>query len=159
MTAMHSDTSRSGASFVAKRSEVNPRELLIGIIEQTDDIKDKDALFDQFREAIQDDERYQRAIDWYFFVNMYDYLVTSRNQKPSPQEQAKRQAAVDNIKQQITKVVLLNFVLPNGKALRDCTFADCAKAGGWLAKVAAKGKPNQIVGKVLGENELRALMK
>lgn len=163
MDSMHSDTTRVGADFIAKRSLVNPRELLLRIIEGADDVSNKDALFMEFCEAIQDDPDYQRAVDWYFFVNFYDYEVTSRNKKPSPEERRRRQAAqeteVENIKRQITKVVLMNWAMPNGKMLRDCTFAECADAGGWLAKVAKQGKPNQIVGKILSEHDLRGLLK
>lgn len=44
---MHADTSRAGASSIAKRASDNPRELLISMIEQSG-TKNKDALFELF---------------------------------------------------------------------------------------------------------------
>lgn len=157
MQTLHSDETRVGASFLAKRSQVNPRELLVRIIEGAGDVTDKDALFARFREALQEDEQFQRAVDWYFFVNMYDYMVTSRNHKPTAAARAALTQQVEQIKRQVERVVLLNLVLPSGKALRDATFAECARAGGWFAKIAKMGKPRQVVGKVVTEGQLQAV--
>lgn len=154
---MHADATRTGASFVAKHAQDNPRELVISLVEESPGAS-KDELFARFRSRIEDEPAYQRAVDWYFFVNMYEYLVTSRNRKPTTKySKAEIQRDVDVLKARVTQIVLLDLILPNGKALRDASFADCAKAGGFFAKIAKKGKPNQVVGKVLTEDQLRAL--
>lgn len=44
---------------------------------------------------------------------------------------------------------LFDLVLSNGKTLRNCTFAECAKESGWLLALSKKGKPNELVGKKL----------
>jgi hypothetical protein len=54
---------------------------------------------------------------------------------------------------------LLDYVLPNGKMLRDCTFGECAEAGGWLTELSRKGQPGEKVGAVLSEKEVRAVWK
>ena len=51
------------------------------------------------------------------------------------------------------------MIMPNGKPLRECTGKDCAKAGGWLSKLAKKVKPNQKVGDVLSEAQVKRLFK
>jgi radical SAM superfamily enzyme with C-terminal helix-hairpin-helix motif len=112
---------------------------------------DKKTLFEQFREVLAQDETYQRAVDWYYFGNMYDYLTTNRNKHRSRNKSAQR-AIVDKLKQR-----LLDLILPNGKALRDATFAECATAGGWFTKVSKLGKPQQIVGKIVSEEQLKAI--
>ena len=59
------------------------------------------------------------------------------------------------------QIILLDLVLPNGKALRDCTGRDCkqmsGKMGGWLQKIAERVKPTQFVGDVLKEADVRKL--
>jgi hypothetical protein len=55
----------------------------------------------------------------------------------------------------VSNIVLMNLELPNGKALKDSTFSECAKAGGFFSKVAKMGKPNAIVGKTMDEAALR----
>jgi hypothetical protein len=68
-----------------------------------------------------------------------------------------RSAKVADVKRRLA-VVLLDLVLPgSGKKLRDATFAECAKVGGWYAKVAKMGGPRQIVGRVLSEEKLQAV--
>lgn len=155
---LHADSTKLGASFVAKRAPANPRELIITLVEERPTAS-KDELFDSFRELLDPD--YQRAVDWYFFVNMYEYQVTNRNRKPSSRTDAasSAQAQVDAVKQRIVDMVLLDLVLPNGKVLREATGAECTRAGGWFAAIAKKVKPRQIVGSVLTEEQLQALRR
>jgi hypothetical protein len=56
---------------------------------------------------------------------------------------------LNKMKAGATKLVLSNFVLPNGKMLRDCTFAECAMEGGWLTALSKMGQPGDKVGAVL----------
>lgn len=55
------------------------------------------------------------------------------------------------------ELVLLDFVLPNGRMLRDCTFSECAECGGWLTRLARVGQPGDNVGTTLTEKEVRAV--
>lgn len=60
----------------------------------------------------------------------------------------------------IAKLALsLDFLMPNGKKLRECTFSECGQLGGMFGKIAAAGKPNQIVGEKLSDKKLQALLK
>lgn len=103
----------------------------------------------------------------YAHANAYVALHKPQPRKPTPAQAAqekKQQVALVEQHKQIFKVkafqiVMLDLVLPTGKALRDSTGKDCAKAGGWLAAIAKKIKPADIVGKVLSEAEVRQLMK
>lgn len=150
---LHSDNTRMGADFLAKRSERNPRQIIVSLIEQNPDAS-KDKLFDLFRKQVEDDEDCARAVQWYFFVNMYEYMVTSRNRKPSQTmaAQAARAAQVSEIKRRILGLSL-DFTMPNGRPLRECTGADCAEAGGFLSKIARKVGPRTKVGAVFQTDE------
>jgi hypothetical protein len=59
------------------------------------------------------------------------------------------------------KMILLDLMLPNGKPLRECTGADCAKLGpamgAWLSRIAGEVKPRQKVGDILSEESVREL--
>lgn len=154
------DIHKTGGVLVSKQMVSHPREIVVQLIEEADDIKDKEGLFHEFRRRLTRNEDHQRAVEWYFFVNMYEYLVTTRTKKPPRQNSERRTEAeqqVQSLKEQIKNIVLLDLVLPGGKKLRDATFAECEQAGGWLAKVAKKGKSNQVVGKTLTEKQLRAI--
>jgi hypothetical protein len=52
---------------------------------------------------------------------------------------------------------LLNWMMPNGKKLGDCTGRECRKAGGWLTRVAAKVPPRKLVRDVLSDAQLQKL--
>ena len=69
---------------------------------------------------------------------------------------AKHAETVRSIKEQIT---LLNWEMPNGKRLRNCTGAECVECGGWLAKVGKKVGTTKRVGEVLNEKEVRAILE
>jgi hypothetical protein len=63
--------------------------------------------------------------------------------------------------ERVRQIVLSDVILPTGKgkgkAVRYATFRECAQADGWFLKVSRKGKPDQIVGEVLSEEQLRKL--
>lgn len=137
----------TGASFIARHMQANPREIVVQVLEQYAGAT-KDEQFAQFRALIADDESYQKAVDWYFFTNMHDYLTTSRGTHRSPEDHAQRAAQVEKIKEDvIRKVLSLAFVMPNGKCLGKCTGTEVAKFGGIFTAIGKKaGK--QLVGKV-----------
>jgi hypothetical protein len=85
---------------------------------------------------------------------------THRALFPSKRERkALAEADIDALKDRAKKLVLLDWKLPNGKLLRDCTFGECAQAGGWLTELSKKGQPGEKVGAVLSEKEVRAVWK
>ncbi|MCX5495412.1 hypothetical protein OSH11_11900 [Kaistia dalseonensis] len=72
------------------------------------------------------------------------------------EETAARTAAViAEVRANIRSVILLDLVLPNGKALRDCTGAECIKAGGFFEAVGKSIKGSQVVDKHLTEADLQ----
>jgi hypothetical protein len=46
----------------------------------------------------------------------------------------------------------------NGKQLRHCTFAEVATFGQRYAKLASMGEPDQVVGQVLSQKQVRSLL-
>lgn len=92
---------------------------------------------------LEDDERRERML--------------TQQRKGREQSKAQQQQKTLELTQQIRQIVLLDLELPNGKKLRDATFADCKKAGGWFLRVSKKGRPQQIVGVALTEEQLRAI--
>lgn len=69
--------------------------------------------------------------------------------------QARTTIAFNEMKAKLRDVILLDLILPNGKALRDATGAECAKAGGFFADVAKAIKPSQVVDRHLSEGDLQ----
>lgn len=149
----------TGASFIATANEHNPRDLVVELVKKHPEM-DRKALFDAFRSALEDaGDDYRRAVEWYFFVNMYDYLVTSRNRRADPVERANAKTLerehIGSIKAQI---VMLNLTMPNGKAMRDCTGAEMAKFGNRYQKIAERVGKAKLVGAVLDEDAVRKIM-
>lgn len=157
---MNMELHAKGASFIAMASEHNPRDLVVELVKKNPEA-DRKALFDTFRETLEEaGDDYKRAVEWYFFVNMYDYLVTSRRSVPDPMERAQAKArqaeAVERVKAQI---VLLDLTMPNGKAMRDCTGGEMARFGNRFDRIAAKVGKTKLVGAVLNEEQVQAIMK
>lgn len=147
----------TGASF-AKDS--GPRDLIVSLVEDNPGA-DRKELFEKFARSLNKKSKdYRRAIEWYFFVNMYEYLTGSRHRQRDPVQLAEvRQANRNAIEQIKAKIVMLDLVMPNGKTIRDCTGHEMASFGTRFKKVAARvGKVNSV-GSVLSEDELQKLMK
>lgn len=72
------------------------------------------------------------------------------------QENAARSATMlETLKTSIRNVILLDLVMPNGKALRHATGAECARAGGFYAEIGKRLKPTQVVDKHMSEANLQ----
>lgn len=162
------DTGTYGAKVQSWKS-ANPRDLLRQIIEENRGA-DQPALLIMTRERLlaSDAIEHLEAVIEYWFANNYRSLVS---EKPAPAVKAKtkavKAAAVAAVKTKVkerivaeAQAMLLDIVtLPSGKSLRDSTGKDCAKAGGWLSRIAEKVGANQRVGKALSEAEVRQVWK
>src|SRR4029077_7066155 len=134
-TSIHPNATRQGAAFIAQSSQANPRELVVKINKDYPKLNSRQK-FEKFREAIEDREDYQLAVDWYFFINALQYITTARNVKPGNGQRNKRMTVeeqsqeVERLKTNIVRRVLtLDFVMPNGKRFRDWTFSEVGRLG------------------------------
>jgi hypothetical protein len=142
---------------------------------------DRIALFRVFVEKLneEDDGDYMETIIAYWFANNYHSLIAARltaeERSRSAEAGAERSEAAaqreewiagttEKIREKIAEeaaVVLLDLMMPNGKSLAACTGQECLmlgrQMGGWLRKVGRRLKPNETVGDVLTESDLRAL--
>lgn len=157
MTALHTEINmgRQGAKRQSF-SEKSPRTVLLKIIAEHphETRQDMEVILDLFWQTIHKNEAHLRTICDYWGVNNYTAIV----HVTQPRNQLKENEEVSNIKSSIlSKIILLDWILPNGKKLRDCTKTDCTKAGGWLLKVGKKLKTRQTVGQVFSEEQLHNL--
>ena len=153
-------------TYGAKRQswkKENPRDLLKQILDENPRASEE-KIMRLFESAVRNNEIYFEAILEYWFANNYRSLV---HKLPTVHENiAKKSAATKRansakkmVLSAVTKIVLLDMILPNGKHLRDATGADCTKAGGWFTRIASVVKPSQRVGEILSENEIQKLYK
>lgn len=156
---MNMDLHSTGASFIAEKSEHNPRDLVIDAVQRMPEGSRKERFEIFITSLAEAGDDYNRAVAWYFFVNMHDYLTTNRNQ-PDPvqraQAKAKQADLVENIKAQI---VMLDLTMPNGKKMRDCTGAEMARFGNRYQRIAETIGKTATVGGVLSEYQVRRFMK
>jgi uncharacterized protein YfaP (DUF2135 family) len=148
----------------------NPRDILKRLMEENPRME-KPALLAALRHELLSEDRieYLDAVIEYWFSNNYHSLVAPRVSatRPSPAvAKAAKQEKIAAIRQKVERHIeekvearLLDFIMPSGKTLRDSTGADCAKAGGWLTKIAGKVNARQRVGNVLSEEQVRKLFK
>jgi len=157
----HVESAKYGATALARGADANPRKMLLDIMEAHSD-KSKNEIFEIFREVLSEEPAAQRAVEWYFFLHMYDYATdprrTSACHDPVQRAEARVQQRerIEAIKAQI---VMLDLTMPNGKALRDCTFQEVATLGNRFSKLATMGKKTELVGAKLNEEQVRAIMK
>ncbi len=115
----------------------------------------REVLFEEFRKSVAIEATFRRAVEWFYFVNMYDEIRAAdrKGQRPSVVSRER----VESLKRKITEVVFMDLTLPSGKKLKDSTFAECGKAGGWFTRVSLLGNPADIVGAKITEHELKAV--
>jgi hypothetical protein len=160
MLHVNNDSSKYGAAFLAKNSPMTARALVVDLVQKNPNTSKED-LFAEFQAAIDGDEEHRRAIDWYFFVNMYTY---AQPQKPAPAPAARardlseRRATIEKgVKQTVNQISLLFLTMPNGKAMRYCTGREMETFGKGYAKIAKRAGA-KMVGELLSEDEVRSLM-
>jgi hypothetical protein len=141
--------------------------------------EDRSSVKDQFIQFMNSaaGEQYRETVYEYWFTNNYnsmlaDYPETDeeigKRETSKQTAQAVKEKVAAELKQKVQKaieqkaqIILLDWVLPNGKALRDCTGSECkqmsGKMGTWLQKIAQRVKPTQLVGAVLQETDVRKL--
>lgn len=159
---MNLEIRATGSSFISGRNENNPRDLVVDLVKKNPKQHRKD-MFENFRAMLQDNDDYQRAVDFYFFVNMYDQIVRVRDShhrapaiaSMAAKEQEEIRKAVDIIKGQI---VLLDLTMPNGKPMKACTGAEMAKFGNRYQKIADQVGKNKFVGSVLSEDQVKKIL-
>lgn len=157
---MNMELRSTGASFVAGKLESNPLDLVSEAIEKNP-TGTRAEQFEAFRELLdQHSDAYQRAVDWYFFLNMHSYNFTNRNGKSEAVDRSIRRTRqsemVESIKAQI---MLLDLAMPNGKPMRACTGAEMAKFGNRYQRIAEKVGKVRTVGMVLDEEQVRKIMQ
>jgi hypothetical protein len=154
------ETGRYGATVQTWFSS-GPRDLLRHIVEANPG-KDREWIFEEFRsQATARGPEFHAAILEYWFTNNYRSLA-ERPPSLGPQLQPTVAAVKRQIHNKIVEkaeAILLDLIMPNGKQLRSCTGAECAKAGGWLSKVGQKVGARRLVGSVMTEADLHALWR
>lgn len=148
---------KQGSATMSRIAEKNPQHLIIEVMED-DPQAGPEKLFKKWYALIKDDEDYLVPALRHAFTNMLNNIDRGRPKRTrkKPNQKAREQE-VALLKERIEKVLFLNLMLPTGKLLRESTFAECANVGGWFGKIAKKGKPHEIVGDVLSEEQIRKI--
>jgi hypothetical protein len=161
-TQTHTNPGVRGQTRSTWRDETHLRGVLMRLLTENPDA-DRDELEAMYLAKTEMvpaliEEALRRAFD-----NDWNGLQKPKKLRPRPsaeeieEAKAKVAAAVEEIK----KIALLDMVQPNGKMLRDCTGADVRslqkEMPSWFKAIAAKVKPDEIVGVVLSESEIRGM--
>jgi hypothetical protein len=131
------------------------------------DISEAEAKEQLWEELQHDAQRYFRLLyDNWFNVNWPQYraevkdgsVAVLREYRQSRRNRgAKRKVVAKRTLERAAPIVLMNLPTPGGKALRDCTGAECTRFGGWFKDIGKAIKPNEKVGKALSETDLQNL--
>jgi hypothetical protein len=154
------------------------RPVLKGMMDNVTDphaSEDRDTVKEQFLQFMNSaaGAQYRETAFIYWLDNNYrallaDYPEPEKDLTPRAERKAEKGRIAAAMKQKVeqaieqkAQIILLDWVLPNGKALRDCTGRDCRQMSGtvgtWLRKIADRIKPTELVGSVLQEADVRKL--
>lgn|SRR3990167_8078473 len=143
----------------------NIRKIFANIVKQHPNAEEKDLRKHFRKEARLNDDAFLAIAD-YAFEAVFRAYTKQKSKKPvsaaakaniatkRAKELREHATKVAYVKEQI---ILLNMIMPNGLPLSECTGRDCSKFNGWLSKLSALVKPNEKVGDVLSESEVRKL--
>lgn len=171
---MHGNLRATGASSIATTLENNPLDLVKEIIARNPSTKFEE-LFADFRSMLAARPvAYQRAVDYYFFVNMHKIIVDKRATNghvarrapdlvvvPTDHRAAtaeRHQEREARVQAGIEQIRLLNLEMVNGKLLGDCTGADLAKMGNRFQKLASQVGKTKTVRSVLSEEQVKKIL-
>ena len=158
------DTGTLGAKRQSWR-QGNPRELLKRVI---DDLgtTDRERLMREFFDQvfIPGNRPVLESIVEYWFSNNLDSLlvhVPTDRQLARTRTRERTKKVSQEIVERLTLVagkMLLDLMLPHGKTLKDSTGTECLAIGGWLKTVGSRMQPDELVGAVFSEEQLRAII-
>ncbi len=116
----------------------NPRALLKRILDENPNLPEQASRSMMLEQLNADPLRYIPGLLAYWWPSNYRSLTASqRTRQPKP-------SAVEMVSK--LREDLLDLMLSNGKSLRNCTFGECAKEGGWLVELSKQGHPNEFIG-------------
>lgn len=160
-------------SAITSKQPAGPRDIVVRLIEANPSATE-DELFPKFERALQAaGADCQMVVNRYYWAGVFPSLKRAALMRSvaQPERNAARQRVQSNVQRaaerrqetQIVKAKIVSALMdltlpPRGKRLADATFGECAAAGGWYAQVAKCGKPNEIVGQVLSETDLREIV-
>lgn len=157
---MLNEMPRTGAAAVRRFAAKNPVKILKDM-RDADATADDKRLFKAWRKRCQVDDDLDEAIYLHAFANMLSTIEQPRQPRkrrpPTKSQIAAERRAVEVLTRRMGTVKLMDLMMPNGKKLRDCTLAECGTFGSWFRMIATKGKPSDIVGKVLTEADLQKI--
>jgi hypothetical protein len=159
----------SGSPFAQGARNTSPKEVMFRL-RQDNPTSSKSDLIKIFKDEARNDPELDDVCVEIAAINAYEAwerLQPSNpcpsKQKETPQQKTTRQQNIKQraaeIAEKITKACILDFIMPNDKALRDCTFREVGKFNNGFAKIAKAGKPNQKIGDVLSPEKANALMR
>ncbi len=164
---MQSEISESRANKTNETKRARPLALLISVIRDqggTNEVQHKIAFqrlldengYEDFRDAVVD--------EWI----RIKYSTAFAAAHPPSVEELKHRAAANKAKQaaerkeidkaKIRITTALSLIMPNKKTLARCTGAECILFGSWYVKIGERIGPTQLVGRVLTNQDLAALM-
>jgi hypothetical protein len=163
MTNTQTNPGTRGQTRSTWRDETHLRGILMRLISENKDAnrEEIEALYIAKCEMVPKlvDEALRRSFDndWKQFQKPAVARRPVRTEEEIEAAKAEVAAAVERVKE----IVLLEWIMPNGKAIGDCTGKEVKQFGDkvapWLAKVAAKVKPDERVRDVLNEADVRKM--
>ena len=158
----HIDTGVYGAKVQSWR-RTNPRDILKRLMEENPRCE-KQALLALFRDAAKSSEDHIDTIIDYWFANNYHSLAekppAQQREAMAARESAYRATSKKVQERIVAKAISLldpDMIFGNGKSLRDNTFGYFGKLGGGFMALSRMGKPNQVVGRVLTDDQIRSI--
>ena len=128
----------------------NPRALLKRISDENPNADEK-TLRALFSDALfRDPLTHLNALIAYWWSSNYRALTEKPQRQISPTRLTQEDIA-------LARSRLMHLVLSNGKALKDCTFGECAKEGGWLIVISRMGEAQEVVGEKLTLDQVAAV--
>ncbi len=160
---LNDENPKRGSSYNWRRSTANPQELLLRLIEEDDeDEPNKEAIFEKWRKLLAKDDAMQRAVDSYYFINMYNYYVLRSKRSKNGSAAARTidiEKIAEEVKQRVAQIGLFYLTLPTGQFIKDATFEQCINAQGIFGVIGKMGKPSEIVGQKLTEKQVKGALK
>jgi hypothetical protein len=149
-----------GSPYVQGARRTSPKEVMWRLLRDNPNEK-RESLIKLFMEECRGDVELSDVCFEIAAINAYHSWEGLRARGNSAQQKnrmADRRRMAAGIAGKIVKSIL-DFMMPNNKPLRECTFGEVGRFGRKFQRIAEAGEPNQIVGDVLSPAKAEQLMK
>lgn len=142
--------------------ENDARVIFLSILETAPDLDDEKEIQRRFREAAMTPRTIDSIKDYFSHQHYRNFKQTLERQRESPEARMRRAAKQQKVERDFDAAIqreaqrlLLDWIMPNGKNLGDCTADEARGVSAWIDRLCENLKGDDVIREHRSEDDAR----